>query len=1297
MLTIFEGEAFMKMIKKMTTVLLVVILCCGLISTAVFAANATQDGLEVVLTTDKSEYSDGEKISASLEITNHNSTEVTNVLIDTLVPTGYQLADDMENTKVLETLEAGQTVTVSIVLFDTEVVDETDGKENTASDKVADEVRTENIVSLQTGDSNDVLFPILLLVLSAAGILVIVIRKRKSAKGILSVILCITIIGGSTAVVPMDVSAAESITKTLTVTEPIKVDGEEAEVIVSLTYDWQDSVKEPESDNVTTGEESEQVVSDEMAALFGVDPNEEDTDQDGLSNYIEIYISETDPALADTDGDGIGDADEDLDEDGITNKEEIDFGTDLGNADSDHDGIDDYEELNGYNTNPCAYDTDGDTLCDGDEVLLGLDPLVQKTDGVTLDSERKFTQELSEERISEQLLAETNEAIPSLTLVASGNINKYVTMDKTASNAFGDSRAIVGEALDILGENISEGKLTFTLTNGDVTKMSVADSKATFDSHLICKYNADGTTDYLDTKYDAGSSVLSAEIDSAGTYFVMNVRNLIDELGVETLNENAKARTVSVQAEGKAMAQADIVFVIDSTGSMREEINHVKENVGYFIEALKQRGVSAGLALITYEDLDFDGLDSTRVHKNGASNWFYDMDAYKSVLTGLPLGRGGDLPECAVDALETARLLDMRASAGKEFILITDADYKVDNRYGIPSMEAEIELLKNAGASCSVISLSDDQDVYNALYNETNGIWADITGDFYDELMGLADKIGNDIVGDGYWIYLDGPVPVPVRLDAQPEKGSTVDTDRDGIIDIDELESTTPTGTVDLDALLTEVSHGAITGTDYGTVMMYKYRSNPVEKDTDFDGTLDKEDFAPNDNTGRGIMHYTMDDAAKTCNIEFKMDYRQLMDGDNTVYSKDLSMLSILYSSDVYADSYIEITQGPALGGSDDGVTFGTLLGLQDSRYISVSAEQYAEDKDDVTDFYVGHRNMVYNGEEHEVIVVSIRGTNGTNAEWSSNFDVGADTNGYYIATGFSHPHWLNKQNHKGFDVTANRVLEKLNVYIEQYVDADAQKSILLTGHSRGAAVANILGKHFEDDASYHSYTYTFATPNNTTMSNAGNYRTIFNVVNTDDIITFLPVEKWGFTKFGTTKSVCVEDYYENELGAEEEGSWEWFIGEDYNNDGGTQRTLNYVAEIVNTREEMYIYDSSDAGKVWEDDLGHITYEGAQEELASLTESLTNEKLLRFCDMYIVGSWIYHVEINYCPAYLMQTLANMVTGVGPLLGRDVAGKYADAKASFVASSGEVLVGGMVHPHMQATYYIIAYHNCESLY
>ena len=57
----------------------------------------------------------------------------------------------------------------------------------------------------------------------------------------------------------------------------------------------------------------------------------------------------------------------------------------------------------------------------------------------------------------------------------------------------------------------------------------------------------------------------------------------------------------------------------------------------------------------------------------------------------------------------------------------------------------------------------------------------------------------------------------------------------------------------------------------------------------------------------------------------------------------------------------------------------------------------------------------------------------------------------------------------------------------------------------------------------------------------------------------------------------------------------------------------------------------------------------------------------------------------------------MTTKVGPKLGHDVAGVYADAKASFVASSGKLMViGGMEHPHMQPTYYLIAHNNFEEI-
>ena len=76
--------------------------------------------------------------------------------------------------------------------------------------------------------------------------------------------------------------------------------------------------------------------------------------------------------------------------------------------------------------------------------------------------------------------------------------------------------------------------------------------------------------------------------------------------------------------------------------------------------------------------------------------------------------------------------------------------------------------------------------------------------------------------------------------------------------------------------------------------------------------------------------------------------------------------------------------------------------------------------------------------------------------------------------------------------------------------DAD-EKVILITGHSRGAAIANILGTFFEASDGFSSYTYTFATPNTTTDKNASSYKTIFNIKNADDLIPYLPIETWAF------------------------------------------------------------------------------------------------------------------------------------------------------------------------------------------
>ncbi|MDX9703583.1 MAG: kelch repeat-containing protein [Candidatus Auribacterota bacterium] len=122
--------------------------------------------------------------------------------------------------------------------------------------------------------------------------------------------------------------------------------------------------------------------------IYGTNPLIVDTDGDGITDYKELFVYFTDPRNPDTDADDMPDrweikhgfnpllneAENDADNDGLTNLEEYYYGTNPRKADTDGDGLTDYEELNIYVTDPLNPDTDGDGMSDGMEVYAGTDP-----------------------------------------------------------------------------------------------------------------------------------------------------------------------------------------------------------------------------------------------------------------------------------------------------------------------------------------------------------------------------------------------------------------------------------------------------------------------------------------------------------------------------------------------------------------------------------------------------------------------------------------------------------------------------------------------------------------------------------------------------------------------------------------------------------------------------------------------------------------------------------------------------------------------------------------------------------
>lgn len=118
---------------------------------------------------------------------------------------------------------------------------------------------------------------------------------------------------------------------------------------------------DPDKDGLPTSQET----------MIGTDPNNPDTDGDGLNDGKEVNSTGTKPLVADTDDDGLSDGQEvnqtetdpldaDSDDDGVIDGTEVALGTSPLNPDSDGDGIGDGPETNTGD----QVDTDGDKTID---------------------------------------------------------------------------------------------------------------------------------------------------------------------------------------------------------------------------------------------------------------------------------------------------------------------------------------------------------------------------------------------------------------------------------------------------------------------------------------------------------------------------------------------------------------------------------------------------------------------------------------------------------------------------------------------------------------------------------------------------------------------------------------------------------------------------------------------------------------------------------------------------------------------------------------------------------------------
>ncbi len=190
---------------------------------------------------------------------------------------------------------------------------------------------------------------------------------------------------------------------------------------------------------------------------------------------------------------------------------------------------------------------------------------------------------------------------------------------------------------------------------------------------------------------------------------------------------------------------ADVVFVLDVTGSMGGEIDQVKTNLTAFTDTLAGQGVDFRLAMVTFLDVVENIYDFTA-----------DVDLFQTYIDEQQAHGGGDWEENSLDAIYAATQLQFRDTASRIFIWITDAGYHINSGPTTLTVTEVVDALLANGITCHAVAGPEIRVEYcDPITFPTGGNWFDINGNFLDILLEIADLGGTN----NFLVTYDSPNP----------------------------------------------------------------------------------------------------------------------------------------------------------------------------------------------------------------------------------------------------------------------------------------------------------------------------------------------------------------------------------------------------------------------------------------------------------------------------------------------------------------------------------------------------------
>ena len=323
-----------------------------------------------------------------------------------------------------------------------------------------------------------------------------------------------------------------------------------------------------------------------------------------------------------------------------------------------------------------------------------------------------------------------------------------VSQPELSSKVRPDSRALTMTAVDLLKSDSEQGTPLAADQNINVNE----------GDHNLSESSPEVGTAKLRVGRRRGEALGGMPIGNSGGGSVSGTSS--GDNYIQMMTELARNLT-----DAATVQEVDLVFIIDKTGSMEDNVRGIRAYIDLFFEHFTRSGHDAAFGLVTFAD-----ATEKKPRIRGVTT---DHRKFKNWLYKIKFEGGGDLAESGLDALMAAlQQIKFRRNVQRFFVLVSDgafhdADYDGRSEY---SQDEVIETLQRQDVRVDVIGLNFLP--IKQLAWATGGTWRAIPGRGYLEHiprtltakmlseLGVLGFDGDSLEADELVVYL--------RRDARP-------------------------------------------------------------------------------------------------------------------------------------------------------------------------------------------------------------------------------------------------------------------------------------------------------------------------------------------------------------------------------------------------------------------------------------------------------------------------------------------------------------------------------------------------